>query len=428
MSVVAVVGAQWGDEGKGKIVDRIAAESEVVARFQGGNNAGHTLVVDGVQKIFHLIPSGILHPGKTCILGQGMVINPEVLLQEIDKLVESGHMAQANLVISNRGQVIMPYHLVMDRLREESRSSSVPVGSTLRGIGPAYEDKVGRRGVRVGDLLDAKRLRTIVDEALHYFSPIMKAYGADVPDAGKIVDDYSAMGARLAPHIKDTVELMQAAFRENKRVLLEGAQGAMLDIDHGTYPYVTSSNTIAGAACTGLGIGPTAVSRVFGVTKAYVTRVGSGPFPTEDDGPVGERLRKVGAEFGATTGRPRRCGWLDAVVLKRALFLSGATHIALTKLDVLSGVDTIKVCVKYKKEGEALTSFPYPSLDGVEPVYKEFPGWTENITGAKSLDELPANARAYVEAISEIVECPLGIVSVGPGREQTIMLEQPYGA
>ena len=428
MNVVAVVGAQWGDEGKGKIVDRIAAESDVVARFQGGNNAGHTLVVDGVKKIFHLIPSGILHPGKTCVMGQGMVINPTVLLEEIDKLIASGHMAKASLVISNRGQVIMPYHLVMDRLREESRSSSVPVGSTLRGIGPAYEDKVGRRGVRVGDLLDATRLRSIVDEALHYFSPIMKAYGAEVPDAEKIVIDYTAMGERLSPYISDTVEVMQGAFKAEKKVLLEGAQGAMLDIDHGTYPYVTSSNTVSGAACTGLGIGPGAIHRVFGVTKAYVTRVGSGPFPTEDDGPVGERLRSVGAEYGATTGRPRRCGWLDAVVLKRALFLSGATHIALTKLDVLSGVDTIKVCVAYEKDGKPLTSFPYPSLDGVKPVYREFPGWTEDITGAKSLDELPANARAYVEAISEIVECPLGVVSVGPGREQTIMLEQPYGA
>jgi adenylosuccinate synthase len=256
----------------------------------------------------------------------------------------------------------------------------------------------------------------------------MKAFGAEVPDPGKIVADYTAMGEKLAPYIRDTVELMQVVIKEGKKVLLEGAQGAMLDIDHGTYPYVTSSNTISGAACTGLGIGPSTIGRIFGVTKAYTTRVGSGPFPTEENSPVGERLRKVGAEFGATTGRPRRCGWLDAVVLRRALFLSGVTHIALTKLDVLSGLETVRICTGYKKDGKALTSFPYPSLDGVEPVYRDIPGWREDITGARCMDELPQNARNYVNAVSEVLDCPLGIVSVGPGREQTIMLCPPYEA
>jgi adenylosuccinate synthase len=426
MSIVAIVGAQWGDEGKGKIVDWVAAEADVVARFQGGNNAGHTLVVEGKQTIFHLVPSGILHPGKTCILGQGMVINPEVLLGEIAHLTKSGHMAKARLAISNRGQVIMPYHMVMDRLREESRSSSVPVGSTLRGIGPAYEDKVGRRGIRMGDLLDAGRLKTLVEEALRYFKPIMDAYGAEVPNVSKVVDDYSAMGEKLAPYIQDTVELMQKSLKSNEKILLEGAQGAMLDIDHGTYPYVTSSNTIAGAACAGLGIGPGTFGTVYGVSKAYTTRVGEGPFPTEDDGEAGTRLRDIGAEYGATTGRPRRCGWLDAVVLKRALFLSGATHIALTKLDVLSGMKTIKVCTGYEKDGATLESFPYPSLDGVKPIYREFAGWEENINGARSLDDLPTATRAYLDAIQEIVDCPLGIISVGPAREQTITLAEPY--
>lgn len=426
MSIVAIVGAQWGDEGKGKIVDWVASNAEVVARFQGGNNAGHTLVVEGKQSIFHLIPSGILHSNMICILGQGMVINPEVLLQEIAKLKQTGHMGKSKLVISNRGQVIMPHHLVMDRLREESRSSKVPVGSTLRGIGPAYEDKVGRRGIRMGDLLEPIRLKSLVEEAIGYCRPIMEAHGAEIPDIEDTVEKYSAMGQELAPYIQDTVELLQDSVKSGRKILLEGAQGAMLDIDHGTYPYVTSSNTVSGAACTGLGIGPTTIGQVFGVSKAYTTRVGEGPFPTQDDGEAGERLRDIGAEYGATTGRPRRCGWLDAVVLKRALFLSGATHLALTKLDVLSGMETIKVCVSYEKDGKRLESFPYPGLDGVTPIYRDFPGWTENINDARSLEELPANTRAYLNAVSEIVDCPLGIISVGPDREQTIMLTEPF--
>jgi adenylosuccinate synthase len=426
MTIAAIVGAQWGDEGKGKIVDWVASEADIVARFQGGNNAGHTLVVDGKKSIFHLIPSGILHAGKICILGQGMVINPKVLLEEMDRLDRTSHLGEATLIVSNRGQVIMPYHLVMDRLREERKSSTVPVGSTLRGIGPAYEDKVGRRGVRMGDLLDADRLRAIITEALRYFSPIMKAYGAEIPKIDTIVDEYTAMGQRLSPHIRDTVAMLQDAVKNKKNVLLEGAQGAMLDIDHGTYPYVTSSNTVAGAACTGLGIGPTTIDRVYGVTKAYTTRVGEGPFPTQDDGEAGERLRDVGQEYGSTTGRPRRCGWLDAVVLKRSLFLSGATHMAFTKLDVLSNLPSIKVCVGYKKAGKMLQEFPYPSLDGVEPIYQEFPGWKGDISGAMQISDMPKEAQDYLKAVSDLVACPMGMVSVGPERDQTVMIEKPY--
>ncbi len=272
----------------------------------------------------------------------------------------------------------------------------------------------------------ATELDGLLEEAIGYLRPIMEAHGAEIPNIDETVKTYSAMGQKLAPYIQDTVELLQRSVKSGQKILLEGAQGAMLDIDHGTYPYVTSSNTISGAACTGLGIGPTTIGQVFGVAKAYTTRVGEGPFPTQDDGEAGKRLRDVGAEFGATTGRPRRCGWLDAVVLKRALFLSGATHIALTKLDVLSGMETIKVCVGYEKDGKRLESFPYPGLDGVIPIYREFPGWTENISDARSLDELPSNTRAYLEAVSEIVDCPLGIISVGPDREQTIMLTKPF--
>jgi adenylosuccinate synthase len=426
MSVVAVVGAQWGDEGKGKIVDNFAANADVIVRFQGGNNAGHTLVVDGEKKIFHLIPSGMLHAGKTCVLGQGMVINPKVLLEEIERLTESGHMAKATLTICNRAHVIMPHHLIMDRLREESRSSSVPIGSTLRGIGPAYEDKVGRRGVRIGDLTNADRLRALLKEAIGYFKPIMEAHGAEIPDIENVVAEYTAMGKKLAPYVVDAVELVHDALSDNKKILFEGAQGAMLDIDHGTYPYVTSSNTISGAACTGAGIGPTAMETIFGVTKAYTTRVGSGPFPTEEDGDVGAYLRDAGAEFGSTTGRPRRCGWLDAVALKRALRVSGVTHLAITKLDVLSGLEKLKICVGYKLDGKEIKQFPYPSLDGIEPIYKELPGWKDDITGARSLSDLPKETQGYLDAVSEIVGRPLGVVSVGPDREQTIILVKTF--
>ncbi len=426
MTVVAVVGAQWGDEGKGKIVDILAAQAEIVARFQGGNNAGHTLVVDGEKTIFHLIPSGILHPGKVCVLGQGMVINPRVLLEELDKLDQSGRLAEAKLMISNRAQVILPHHMVLDRLREESKSSSVPVGTTLRGIGPAYEDKVGRRGVRIGDLLHRDRLASIVGEALNYHRPIMEAHGADIPVLEEVVDEYFAMGEKLQSYIADTPALIHQYLDEKKRILLEGAQGALLDIDHGTYPYVTSSNTIAGAACPGLGIGPTNVDRVVAVIKAYTTRVGGGPFPTEDTAETGKHLRDVGAEYGSTTGRPRRCGWLDAVTLRRTIRLSGATGLAITKLDVLSGLDEIKVCVGYTIDGEEVAGFGLSNIDKLVPKYRTFAGWKDDITGARSLDDLPAAARNYLDAMAELIGCPICIVSIGPARDQTIIVDDPF--
>ncbi len=426
MTVVAVVGAQWGDEGKGKIVDHLAADAEVIARYQGGNNAGHTLVVDGKKTIFHLVPSGILHPGRTCVLGQGMVINPEVLLEELDRLDESGNLAGVNLAISERAQVILPHHVVLDKMREDRRSKSVPVGTTLRGIGPAYEDKVGRRGIRIGDLIDMARLKELVEQAMDYHRPNIETRGETVPNLDEVVEEYFEMGKRLEPFISDTTALLHRCLGMSKQILLEGAQGAMLDIDHGTYPFVTSSNTIAGATCTGLGIGPCAIDKVVAVTKAYTTRVGGGPFPTEDTGEIGEKLRDAGAEFGSTTGRPRRCGWLDAVVLKRTVKMSSATSLAITKLDVLTGIDTLKVCVGYRVGREKLEKFPFNEFDKAEPIYRGFPGWKEDITGVRVFSDLPETAQEYLKGISAIVECPIGIVSVGPGREETIVVSDPY--
>jgi adenylosuccinate synthase len=426
MTVVAVVGAQWGDEGKGKIIDHLATGAEVVARFQGGNNAGHTLVVEGKKTIFHLVPSGILHPGKVCVLGQGMVIDPRVLLEEIARLDKTGHLARATLAISDCAHVILPHHIVLDRLREERKSSSIPVGTTLRGIGPTYEDKVGRRGVRIGDLLHAERLEKLVAEALEYHRPIIEAHGETVPAREEVVSQYREMGEKLRSYITDTAHLMHESLEEGKKILVEGAQGALLDIDHGTYPFVTSSNTIAGAACAGLGIGPGVIRSVVAVSKVYTTRVGGGPFPTEDSGAAGSHLRDVGAEFGSTTGRPRRCGWLDAVALKRTTRLSGATSLAVTKLDVLSGMDRIRVCIGYRLDGKEPAGFPLGDFDRVEPVYRGFDGWAADITKARSLADLPKETRLYLDGISELVHCPVGLVSVGPGREQIVEVANPF--
>jgi adenylosuccinate synthase len=423
MTVVVVVGAQWGDEGKGKIVDILAAEAEVIARFQGGNNAGHTLVVNGKKTIFHLIPSGILHPARTCILGTGMVIDPAVLIEELDRLEESGKLMGTTLKISNRGQVILPHHKLLDGMREKGDK---PVGTTLRGIGPCYEDKVGRRGVRIADLLDRKKIKKLVTEAQDYHRPNLEANGETMPDIDEVVLEYAMMGKRLEPYVDDIPGIMHKCLKLSKNILLEGAQGAMLDIDQGTYPYVTSSNTIAGAACAGMGIGPVNINEVVGISKAYTTRVGGGPFPTEETGEVGEAIREAGAEFGSTTGRPRRCGWLDGVVLRRALKMSSATSFVMTKLDVLTGVEQIKVCVGYQVNREKIEYFPYDEWDQVVPIYRGFPGWTEDITGARKMEDLPEAARDYVKAIAILAECPVSAVSVGPGREQTIMINNPF--
>jgi adenylosuccinate synthase len=426
MTVVGVMGAQWGDEGKGKVVDLYAEFADMVLRFQGGNNAGHTLVVDGVKTIFHLVPSGILRPGTTCVLGQGMVIDLRVLVEELDKLAAAGILERASLAVSDLAHVILPHHLELDRLREDHRSGSIPVGSTRRGIGPAYEDKVGRRGLRVGDLYRPAVLRAALTDVLAYWRPMLEARGATVPDVDEVTAALASHAARIRPFVTDTVALLHAALVDARSILLVGAQGVMLDVDHGTYPYVTSSNTVMGGACAALGLGPTRIDEVVAIAKAYTTRVGDGPFPTELHDDVGQRLRDVGREFGSTTGRPRRCGWFDAAVARYAARISGATRLAITKLDVLTGLPEIKVCVGYTLDGEAVSGLPLAELGRVAPVYEVLPGWREPITDARSIDDLPPNARRYVERLSSLVGCPLCLVSVGPGREQTIALVNPF--
>ena len=426
MTVVGVVGAQWGDEGKGKVVDLYAEWAGMVLRFQGGNNAGHTLVVDGVKTVFHLVPSGILRAGKTCVLGQGMVIDLRVLVEELDKLERSGALGRATLAVSDLAHVILPHHIILDGLREERRAGSAPIGSTRRGIGPAYEDKVGRRGLRIGDLYRHDVLRRVLTEAMNYWQPMLQARGATAPTVEAVIAELKPLAARIEPHVQDTVALLHHALDDSRDILLEGAQGALLDVDHGTYPFVTSSNTVMGGACAALGLGPTHIHEVIAIAKAYTTRVGEGPFPTELADETGKRLRDVGAEFGSTTGRPRRCGWFDAVAVHHAARISGATRLAVTKLDVLTGIDPIRVCIGYTVAGTPVTGFPLADLDRVEPVYELLPGWREPITDARSLDALPENARRYVEHLARLVGCPLGLVSVGPGREQTIVVSNPF--
>jgi adenylosuccinate synthase len=421
-----VVGAQWGDEGKGKVVDLYAEFADVVLRFQGGNNAGHTLVVDGKKTVFHLIPSGILRPGKRCVLGQGMVIDLRVLVEELDQLAAAGVLERAALAVSDLAHVILPHHLELDRLREDKRSGSVPVGSTRRGIGPAYEDKVGRRGLRIGDLYRPAALRSALTDVLAYWRPMLEARGAVIPTVDEVIARLAPLAARIRPYVTDTVGLLHEALDASRAVLLEGAQGVMLDVDHGTYPFVTSSNTVMGGACAALGLGPTRVDEVVAIAKAYTTRVGEGPFPTELTDDVGQRLRDVGAEFGSTTGRPRRCGWFDAAVVRYAARVSGATRLAITKLDVLTGLPEIRVCVGYEIDGARTSGFPLADLGRAVPIWETLPGWSEPITAARSFADLPANARGYVERLAALVGCPVCLVSVGPGREQTIAIANPF--
>jgi len=427
MTALAVVGAQWGDEGKGKVVDLLADRADLVVRFQGGNNAGHTLVVAGRRTVFHLIPSGILRPEVLCVMGQGMVIDPRVLVEELDRLDASGPLDNARLAISDSAHVILPHHLILDRLREESRSGSVPVGSTLRGIGPAYEDKVGRRGVRVGDIFRPEQFARILSATLNHWRPLLEGRGAEVPDVSSVVEETGRLAARFEPCVTDTAGLIHERLEQGARVLLEGAQGALLDVDHGTYPFVTSSNTVSGAACAGAGLGPRHVGGVLAVVKAYTTRVGEGPFPTELPDAVGERLRDAGREFGSTTGRPRRCGWFDAVAARRMTSVNGATSMAVTKLDVLTGIDPIRVCVGYEIGGGPARGFPMRDMDRVTPVYREFAGWNEPLGDIRRERDLPPAARAYVDVLSELAGCPVSLLSVGPGREQTIQVADPFG-
>ncbi len=434
MPNVVVVGAQWGDEGKGKVVDLLTEHAQVVVRFQGGNNAGHTLVVGTQKTVLHLIPSGILHAGKTCVIGNGCVIDPTVLMKEIDGLRARGFLSDpAQLLISEHAHVIFPWHKHLDALREKTRGGS-PIGTTGRGIGPAYEDKVARHGIRVRDLLDIDRLRKRVKErlpsALEEMAQLAKMAKAEEPllESEGIVSEYAVLGGRIREYVGDGSLFLSEQARKGSRILFEGAQGTLLDVDHGTYPYVTSSNTVAGNAAVGSGIGPTVIDRVMGITKAYTTRVGSGPFPTELNDETGERLRKVGDEFGATTGRPRRCGWLDTVVLRYASRVNGLWGLALTKLDVLSGLETLKICTGYDLDGKRLTELPgeLEDLSRVVPVYEELPGWEQRLAGARTLEDLPPSALRYVRRVEELVGVPVVCISVGAERGETILLSNPF--
>ncbi len=431
MSNVAVIGAQWGDEGKGKIVDLFTLDADIVVRFQGGNNAGHTLVVDGRKTVLHLIPSGALHKKKLCVIGNGVVVDPEVLLEEIRGLRADGHLLDESLLkISEEAHLIMPYHKAIDQARERLRGKG-KIGTTGRGIGPAYEDKVARTGIRFVDLLDGAtfrdKLRRNIEEKNIYLKAILKEKALDY---GAIYETYSGFRAELERYVTNTGVLLDREIKAGKKVLFEGAQGTLLDVDHGTYPYVTSSNTVIGGVLTGAGIGPRSIHQVIGLSKAYTTRVGSGPFPTELKDAEGERLKQEGDEFGATTGRPRRCGWFDAVGVRHAVRINGMTGIALTKLDVLTGFKRIKICTAYKSGGEVHHDFPasVKVLKNAEPVWEEMEGWEEPLSSARSLADLPKNARRYVRRLEEIIGCEMILVSIGPGREETIMLKNPFNA
>lgn len=431
MANLVIIGTQWGDEGKGKVVDILTERADFVVRFQGGNNAGHTLVVNGKKHIFHLIPSGILHPGKMCMIGNGVVLDPGVLIGELDRLEQAGiRVSPATLTISLYTHIIMPYHRAIDLAREKKKGSTA-IGTTGRGIGPCYEDKVGRNGIRVHDLLDRKTFREKLARILEEKNFLLQHYFGEKPlDAAAIEEEYIAFGERLRPFTGNVSKMLQEANAVGRNILFEGAQGTHLDIDHGTYPYVTSSNTVAGNACCGSGIGPTRIDGVTGIVKAYTTRVGSGPFPTELLDETGENIRKVGGEFGSTTGRPRRCGWLDMVVVKSAIRLNGLSGLVITKLDVLTGIPKLKIATSYTCRGKHLDVVPpeLDALDACEPVYEEFPGWEENIGGARTWDELPENTRKYLRAIEDLAGIPIQMVSVGPGRDETIIVENPFAA
>ena len=431
MANVAVIGAQWGDEGKGKIVDLLAQQSDVVVRFQGGNNAGHTLVVNGQKTILHVIPSGALHRDKVCVIGNGVVLDAEVLLHELQELRQQGHLQNdSQLRISEQAHLIMPYHRAIDQARERMRGAG-KIGTTGRGIGPTYEDKAARVGIRVIDLLEEdtfrEKLEHNIAEKNVYLRAILKEQALDFEEIHRT---YSGYREKLAPYVTDTGVLLDEMFRDGKNVLFEGAQGTLLDLDHGTYPFVTSSNTVIGGVCSGAGIGPRHLHEVIGISKAYTTRVGSGPFPTELTGPEGEKLRQDGDEYGATTGRPRRCGWFDAVAVRHAVRLNGLTGIALTKLDVLTGLPKIRVCTAYQAGARLLRHFPasLKVMESLEPVWEEFEGWQEPVSGARSVADLPANARRYMERLEELVETEIVIASIGPDRDQTILIKNPFDA
>ena len=424
MSVVALVGGQWGDEGKGKVIDSLAARADMVVRFAGGDNAGHTTVNPHGTFKLHLIPSGIFHDNVVCVIGNGVVVNPAVLLREIEDLREHG-VGAGKLVVSDRAHVIMPYHTLLDGLEEERRGNSA-IGTTRRGIGPAFVDKVARTGIRVGDLLDADVLRSRLTGVMEQKNALLTSmYGHAALPVDEVLEQYVDYGNQLRDYIKDTLPLVHDAMRRGDRILLEGAQGALLDTDFGSYPFVTSSSPLAGGATIGTGIGPTHIDRVIGVFKVYATRVGGGPMPTELEDQTGHFIREKAGEYGATTGRPRRCGWFDAVAGRLAVQVNGMTELALTHLDIFDGFQTIKVCTSYRMNGESVTSFPtrIEVLQKCEPVYEEFPGWDERTEDIEDFSLLPPNAREYVHTISRLLACPVGLLSMGPKREQMIEIK-----
>ena len=425
MSSIVVVGTQWGDEGKGKITDFLAEQADVIARFSGGNNAGHTIQFGGETYKLHLVPSGTFYKDKLAVIGNGVVLDPVALLKELDGLNERG-ISTDNLRISNRAQVILPYHLAQDEYEERRRGDN-KIGTTKKGIGPAYVDKAQRIGIRMADLLEKETFERRLKENIEYKNAYFKGmFNETCPTFDEIFDEYYAAGQRLKDYVTDTAKILDDANVADEKVLFEGAQGVMLDIDHGTYPFVTSSNPVAGNVTVGTGVGPTSVSKVIGVCKSYTSRVGDGPFPTELFDEDGHHIREVGHEYGTTTGRPRRVGWFDSVVLRHSRRVSGITDLSINSIDVLTGLDTVKICTAYELDGEKITEYPanLDQLRRCKPIFEELPGWTEDITGCRSLEELPENARNYLERISELCGVHISIFSVGPDREQTNLLEQ----
>ncbi|OOZ41088.1 adenylosuccinate synthase [Solemya pervernicosa gill symbiont] len=431
---VVVVGTQWGDEGKGKVVDLLTERASAVTRFQGGHNAGHTLVIDGKKTVLHLIPSGILREGVECMIGNGVVLAPDALLKEIDMLEASGVPASKRLRISEACTLILPYHIALDQAREIARGKKA-IGTTGRGIGPAYEDKISRRGLKVGDMMDSERFAARLAEVLEYHNFALEHYfKVEKVDFQKTLDEGLAMAERIRPMVADVTGLLHKYRAEGKDIMFEGAQGTLLDIDHGTYPYVTSSNPTAGGAATGTGVGPRDLDYILGITKAYTTRVGAGPFPTElYDGeelndPIGKHLADQGHEYGSTTGRPRRCGWLDAISLRRSAQINSLTGICLTKMDVLDGLEKLLIATGYEYDGEIIDVPPIgaDAYEKCNPVYVEVPGWSETTVGVRNYDELPDNAKAYIKKIEELIGVPVDIISTGPDRADTIVMRDPY--
>ncbi len=425
---VVVIGTQWGDEGKGKVVDLLTERAAAVVRFQGGHNAGHTLVIEGKKTVLHLIPSGVLRENVQCLIGNGVVLSPQALFEEIGMLESNGVPARERLKISEACALILPYHVALDHAREKARGKAA-IGTTGRGIGPAYEDKISRRGLRLGDLFHRERFAAKLGEVLDYHNfALVNYFKCDPVDFQKTLDEAFSMADQLQSMVGDVPEILAQCRRNGDNVMFEGAQGALLDIDHGTYPFVTSSNTTAGGACTGSGVGPRNLDYILGITKAYTTRVGAGPFPTELFDEMGEHLAKRGHEFGSTTGRPRRCGWFDAVALRRANQLNSVTGLCITKLDVLDGLDTIRLCVGYRCGNEDRLTPPIgaEAFATCEPIYEEVPGWKDSTVGVREYDKLPPNAKAYLKRIEEVVGCPIDIISTGPDRVDTIILRHPF--